>query len=156
MSSQLAHHSSTAMAIGGVSSVSLNSWWRHRMETFAALLAICTGNSPVTGELPAQRPLTLSFGVFFDLHLNKRLSKRSWGWWFQTPSAHHAHYDVTVMSYYLYSAQPLQQPMQYYVILECVIMIPYCIPLHTNSNITIYLVHHSVTYHWIIDRVTQK
>ena len=23
-------------------------WWRHQMETFSALLAICTGNSPVT------------------------------------------------------------------------------------------------------------
>ena len=26
------------------------------------------------------------FGVFFDLRLNKRLSKQSWGWWFETPS----------------------------------------------------------------------
>ena len=28
------------------------------METFSALLAICAGNSPVTGEFPAQRPVT--------------------------------------------------------------------------------------------------
>ena len=27
-----------------------------------------------------------NFDVFFDLHLNKRLSKQSWGWWFETPS----------------------------------------------------------------------
>ena len=27
------------------------------METFSALLAICAGNSPVTGEFPAQRPV---------------------------------------------------------------------------------------------------
>ena len=33
-------------------------WWRHQMETFSALLAICAGNSPVTGEFPAQRPAT--------------------------------------------------------------------------------------------------
>ena len=26
-----------------------------------------------------------SFEVFFDLRLNKRLSKQSWGWWFETP-----------------------------------------------------------------------
>ena len=51
-----------------------NSWWRH--ETFSALLAIC-------GEFPAQRPMTRSFDVFFDLRLNKRLSKQSWGWWFE-------------------------------------------------------------------------
>ena len=44
------------------------------------------GNSPVTGELPSQRPVTRSFDVFFDLRINKRLSKQSWGWWFGTPS----------------------------------------------------------------------
>ena len=62
------------------------SWWRHQMETFSALLALCAGNSPVTGEFPSQRPVTRSFYVFFDLHPNKRLSKQSWGWWFDTPS----------------------------------------------------------------------
>ena len=51
-----------------------------------ALLAICTGNSPVTGEFPAQRPVTQSFDIFFDLRLNKRLSKQSWGLWFETLS----------------------------------------------------------------------
>ena len=56
------------------------------METFSALLAICAGNSPVPGEFPAQRPVTRSFGVFFDLRLNKQLRKQSWGWWFDTPS----------------------------------------------------------------------
>ena len=61
-------------------------WWRHQMKTFSALLAICAGNSPVPGEVPAQRPVTRSFGVFFDLHPNKRLSKQWWGWWFETPS----------------------------------------------------------------------
>ena len=61
-------------------------WWRHQMETFSALLALCVGNSPVTGEFPSQRPVTRSFDVFFDLRLNKRLSKQSWGWWFETLS----------------------------------------------------------------------
>ena len=60
--------------------------WRHQMETFSALLAICAGNSPVPGELPAQRPVTRSFDVYFDLRPNKRLSKQSWGWWFETLS----------------------------------------------------------------------
>ena len=44
------------------------------------------GNSPVTGEFPTQRPVTRSFDVFFDLRLNKRFSKQSWGWWFETLS----------------------------------------------------------------------
>ena len=61
-------------------------WWRHKMEIFSALLAICAGNSPVTGEFPAQRPVTRGFDVFYHLCLNKRLSKQSWGWWFETPS----------------------------------------------------------------------
>ena len=51
------------------------SWWRHQMETFSALLALCAGNSPVHGEFPTQRPVTRSFDVFLDLRLNKRLSK---------------------------------------------------------------------------------
>ena len=56
------------------------------METFSALLAICAGNSPVTGEFTAQRPVTRSFDAFFDLRLNKPLSKQSWGWWLETAS----------------------------------------------------------------------
>ena len=63
-----------------------NSWWHHQMETFSALLAICAGNSPVSGEFPTQRPMTRSFDVFFDLRLNKRLSRQSWGWWLETLS----------------------------------------------------------------------
>ena len=56
------------------------------METFSALLTICAGNSPVPGEFPAQTPVMRSFDVIFDLRPNKRLSKQSWGWWFEKPS----------------------------------------------------------------------
>ena len=52
----------------------------------SAVLALCAGNSPVPGEFFAQRPVTRSFDVFFDLRPNKWLSKQSWGWWFETPS----------------------------------------------------------------------
>ena len=48
-----------------------------KWKQFPRLLAICTGNSPVPGEFPAQRPVTRSFDVFFDRCLNKRLSKHS-------------------------------------------------------------------------------
>ena len=67
-------------------SIDPSTWWRHQIETFSALLALCAGNSPVTSEFPAQRPVTLSYDVFFDLRVNKRLSKQSWGWWSETPS----------------------------------------------------------------------
>ena len=74
-------------------------WWRHEMEIFSALLAICAGNSMVFGEFPAQRPVTRSLDVLFDLRLNKRLSKQSSGWWFETPSCplwrHRNDNDVT-------------------------------------------------------------
>ena len=56
------------------------------MITFSALLAFCAENSPVPGEFSAQTPVTRSFDVFFDLNLNKQLSKQSRGWWFETPS----------------------------------------------------------------------
>ena len=62
------------------------------METFSALLAICAGNSPVPGEFPAQRPVTRSFHVFFDLRLNNALSKQS---------RYRAHYDVIVIIIYV-------------------------------------------------------
>ena len=40
-----------------------------------------------TGEFPTQRPVTRSYDVFFDPRLNKRLSKQTWGWWFETLSS---------------------------------------------------------------------
>ena len=55
------------------------------METFSMSLAFGAGNSPVTREFSTERPVAWSFNVFFDLHLNKWLSKQSWGWWFEMP-----------------------------------------------------------------------
>ena len=42
--------------------------------------------APSQWETTLQCNATCSFDVFFDLHLNKRLSKQSWGWWFETLS----------------------------------------------------------------------
>ena len=64
------------------------------METFSALLAICAGNSPVPGEFPAQRPVTRSFDVFFDLRLiNGWVNNRKAG----DLKRYRAYYDVMVM-----------------------------------------------------------
>ena len=79
-------HQGCFSGTGAHPSANETTWWHHQMETFSALLAICVGNSPVTGEFPTQRPVTQSFDVFFDLRLNKRLNKKSYGWWFETPS----------------------------------------------------------------------
>ena len=64
------------------------------METFSALLAICAGNSPVSGEFPAQRPVTRSFDAFFDLYpINDWVNNCEAG----DLRRSRAHYDVTVM-----------------------------------------------------------
>ena len=74
-------------------------WWFHQMETFSALLALCAGKSPATGDFPSQRPVTQSFDVFFDLRLNKPLSTQSWGWWFETPSRSlWCHYNAVLLA----------------------------------------------------------
>ena len=51
-------------------------------NTFRATGPLC---GEFTGEFPSQRPVTRSVNVFFGLCLNKRLSKQSYGWWFDTP-----------------------------------------------------------------------
>ena len=74
---------------GGIDSTelrSVESWWRHQIETFFRVTGLCEGNSPVTGEFPSQRPVTRSFDVFFDLRLNRRLSKPTRRRWFETLS----------------------------------------------------------------------
>ena len=70
-------------------------WSKHK--EFVVMMTSSNGNSfrvtgPLCGEFtgpgefPTQRPVTRSFDVFFDLRLNKRLSKQPWCWWFETPS----------------------------------------------------------------------
>ena len=66
------------------------------MDTFSALLALCAGNSLVTGEFPSQRPVTRSFNVYFDLCLNKRLCKQSIRRWFETPLSRHCKRNITL------------------------------------------------------------
>ena len=72
----------------------LHPWWRHQMETFSALLAICAGNSPVPGEFPAQWPVTRA--LMFSLicaWINGWVNNREAG----DLRRHRAHYDVIVM-----------------------------------------------------------
>ena len=65
------------------------------METFSALLAISAGNSPVTGEFPAQRPVTQSFDVsLICAWINGWVNNREAG----DLRRYGAHYDVIVMT----------------------------------------------------------
>ena len=87
------HHSNfsyilyiASCVLAGIRQLGANPLWPHQTETYTALLALCAGNSPVTSEFPSERPVTRRFDVFFNLCLNKLLSKQSRGWWFETPS----------------------------------------------------------------------
>ena len=89
-----------------VTAENVSIWWRHHdtsrhvrlwIQFAPNMMTSSNGNifrvtGPLCGEFtgpgefPAQRPVTRSFDVFFDLCLNKRLSKQPWGWWFETPA----------------------------------------------------------------------
>ena len=71
--------------------------WKH----FPRNWPFVRGNSPVPGEFPTQRPVTRNFDVFFDLRLNKRLSKQWWGWRTETlscPLWRHCHVSCDMLS----------------------------------------------------------
>ena len=76
----------------------------HQRKVKANMIMSSNGNIfRISGHLcrnslvPAQKPVTWSFDVFFDLCLNKQLSKQSWGWWFETPS--HSSWHCNVVSW---------------------------------------------------------
>ena len=48
------------------------SWWRHQMETFSALLALCVGNSPVTGKFPLTKASDAEPWCFLGSRVNNR------------------------------------------------------------------------------------
>ena len=106
----------------------LKSWLRHQMEILSALLTLCAGNSPVTGVLLSQRPVTRRFDVFFDLCLNKRLSKQWWCWWFETPACslwrHCNVYKYSQLNYWYDSCNAAHTYRVYQI--ACI----YGIPLH--------------------------
>ena len=74
--------------------------WKHNLQLISSVHIMMTSSNgnifhvtgPLCGEFtspsefPAQRPVKRGFDVFFDLRLNKRLSKQPWGWWFEMPS----------------------------------------------------------------------
>ena len=81
-----------SLHLTALSHVTPHTWWRHQMETFSVLLAICVGNSPVPGELtgprwiPRTKASAAELWCFVWSTPEWRLSKQSWGWWFETPS----------------------------------------------------------------------
>ena len=116
----------------------------YRMTTSSNrnIFHVTGGNSPVTGEFPAQRPATRSFDVFFDLRLNKRLSKQSWGWLFGTslgPLWRHCNELplVHVMVKCLHGVKLYPAPML--VVLLQIIVSKVCIRISISSCTKIHL-----------------
>ena len=69
-------------------------WWRHQMETFSALLALCAGNSPVPVNSPhkGQWREALMFSLICA-RINDWVNNREAG----DLRRHRGHYDVIVM-----------------------------------------------------------
>ena len=69
-------------------------WWRHQMETFSALLALCAGNSPVPANSPhkGQWRGALMFSLI-SARINDWVNNREAG----DLRRHRGHYDVSVM-----------------------------------------------------------
>ena len=116
---------------------SVTSKW---LPSIAVALHMSWHNKPfLLGRFPSQRPVTQSFGVFFNLCLNKRLSKQSWGLWYETPS--HSlwrHYNVggvfrDVIFWPRFHTLSSQWYMQDRVVLHHVLTNPCCIRYGINS-----------------------
>ena len=81
----------------GFKSQTKYTWRSRQIKTFSALLALCDGESTGHRWIPSQRPVTWNLDIFFDLRLNKRLSKTSKHRCFDTPSRSlWRHYNVLV------------------------------------------------------------
>ena len=69
-----------------------HAWWRHQMETFSALLAICAGNSPVNSPHKGQWRRALMFSLIC-VWISGWVNNRGAG----DLRRYRAHYDVNVI-----------------------------------------------------------
>ena len=81
--------------------------------------------------IPAQRSVTRSFDVFFDLHPNKRLSKQWWGLWGKPP---------------VITGSPSQRPVTRSVLWSA----PEQMVVQTHAgDVRRYRAHYDVTVMWL-------
>ena len=79
-------------------SIDFIAWWRHQMETFSALLALCAGNSPVPVNSPHKGQWRGTLMLSLICHwINGWVNNREAG----DLRRHQAHYDVIVMSQHI-------------------------------------------------------
>ena len=95
----------------------VTAWWRHQMETFSALLALCVGNSPVPVNSPHKGRWRGAL-MFSLICFNKQLGKKPWGWWFETPSwSLWRHYNVETVQSFMPS---LRSPSDLILVSSCI------------------------------------
>ena len=129
------------------------------METFSALLALCAGNSPVTDEFPAQRPVTRNFDIFFSIcaWINGWLNNRGAG----DLRHHRARYDVTVMTprvrrcewemitYWLQAEEADSAcVVAFFSILECIVNPKIHVPLINYQTLYLFLLLFAQMIHY--------
>ena len=78
------HHLGVDDRNGNIDFMFHKTWWRHQMEPFSALLALCAGEFTGHRWIPHTKASDAELWCFS--RLNKLLSKQMWGWWFETPS----------------------------------------------------------------------
>ena len=112
-------------------------WWRHQMETFSALLAICAWNSPVPGDFPTQRPVTRSLMFSLICVWINGWANREAG----DLRPYRAHYDVTVMDF------------EYFKEICTIISINHCIcPVQTLNTLTVLV--NLISYHLTVTGIS--
>ena len=86
-------------------------WWRHQMETFSALLALCEGIPSVTGGFPSQRQVMFALICAWT---------NSWANYQDAGDLrrHRAHYDVTVMRVQIFNLSSSLLQSDWYRILQ--------------------------------------
>ena len=101
------------------------------------------------GEFPTQRPVTRSFDVYFDLRPNKRLSKQSWSWWFETLSwslwRHHNDVYRSVILLKKNSMPKFALALVFDIVLQCQKQISIALPIHYCNYMKVIHIRHPFT-----------
>ena len=119
--------------------------WRHQMETFSALLAICAGihRSPVNSPYKGQWR-----GAFMFCLISTRMN----GWVNNRESGnlrlHHAHYDVTVMT-------RGSQLVFSNIVCNYWLYLYHSSEINANALVSAYIIHNRLQPLWLLSFAAQ-
>ena len=132
----------------------------------ASMMTSSNGNvfrvtGPLCGEFIGHRwfPRTKASDDFFDLRLNKRLSKQSWGWWFETPSrslCRHCNELPQLQDLTIY-ATSRSNCRCFSAVGMCITLVPYCYSCFSAKWSIVYTVAIFINiYHHLIKLIHSK